>query len=62
MLTHDYIDIYIIGDSDETKIIDIIDKYSKFNTIKNHKLDLYVDNKCRKIINRKNNVKFIERK
>lgn len=45
ILTHDYIDIYVIGDINEDKIVDLIDKYAKFNTIKNHELDLYVNNK-----------------
>lgn len=47
ILTHDYIDIFVIGDFDENKIIDLINKYASFKTIKNHPLELYVDNETR---------------
>lgn len=44
-LNHDYIDIFIIGDFEESTVIDLINKYAHFKTIKNHKLDLFVNNK-----------------
>ena len=44
-LNHDYIDIFIIGDFEENIVIDLINKYAHFKTIKNHKLDLFVNNK-----------------
>lgn len=46
-LKHDYIDIFISGDIDEDKIINIINKYAAFDTIKNHELELYVNNKTK---------------
>lgn len=52
VLEHDYIDIFIIGDIDENKIIDLINKYALFNTIKNHELELFVDNQVRNKINK----------
>lgn len=54
VLEHDYIDIFIIGDIDENKCIDLINKHAKFNTIKNHELNLFVDNKVRSKTNKVN--------
>lgn len=49
-LNHDYIDIFIIGDIDEDRVIDEINKYANFKTIKNHGLNLFIDNKkCKKV-------------
>lgn len=47
VLEHDYIDIFIIGDIEPEKVSAIISKYAKFNTIKNHPLEMNVDNKTR---------------
>lgn len=44
ILNHDYVDIFIIGDFDENKVIDYINKYANFKTIKNHDLNLFVEN------------------
>lgn len=44
-LKHDYVDIYVIGDIDENKVVDYITKYAKFNTIKKHELTMFIDNK-----------------
>lgn len=52
ILEHDYIDIYVIGDINEDKIIDIVNKHQHFNTIKHHEVSLYVDNKVRTRINK----------
>lgn len=52
ILEHDYIDIYVIGDIDSNKIIDIVNKYQHFNTIKHHEVSLYVDNKVRSRVNK----------
>lgn len=52
ILEHDYIDIYVIGDIEPDEIIDIINKYQHFNTIKHHEVSLYVDNKVRNRINK----------
>lgn len=52
ILEHDYIDIFVIGDIDENKIIDLINKYARFNTIKNHELELFVDNQTRSKVNK----------
>lgn len=52
ILEHDYIDIYVIGDIDSSKVIDIINKYQHFNTIKHHEVSLYVDNSIRNRINK----------
>ena len=52
ILEHDYIDIYVIGDIETDKIIDIVNKYQHFNTIKHHDVSLYVDNKIRNRINK----------
>lgn len=49
ILKHDYIDIYVIGDVSENKIIDIINKYAKFDTIKNHDIDIYNENRLKRI-------------
>lgn len=49
---HDYIDIFVIGDFDENEMVDLITKYAKFNTIKNHELNLYVNNITRKKVNK----------
>lgn len=48
ILTHDYIDIFIIGEFDTSIIINIINKYANFRTIKNHPIDLFLENKTRK--------------
>lgn len=53
ILKHDYIDIFIVGDIDENIIIDIINKYAKFDTIKNHELYLYNENKVRNVVKTK---------
>lgn len=45
ILKHDYIDIFIIGDIDSNKVVDLIDKYAVFNTIKTHELNPYIENK-----------------
>lgn len=47
ILEHDYIDIYIIGNINEDEVLDIVNKYQHFNTIKNHELSLFVNNKTR---------------
>ncbi len=47
ILEHDYIDIFIIGDFDDTKVSAIISKYAKFSTIKNHPIEMNVANKTR---------------
>ncbi len=47
ILNHDYVDVFIIGDFDEDKVIDLINKYAAFKTIKNHELNLFIDNKTR---------------
>lgn len=47
ILNHDYVDVFIIGDFDENKVIDYINKYASFKTIKNHELNLFVENKVR---------------
>lgn len=47
ILKHDYVDIYVIGDFDENKIVDEIVKNAQFNTIKKHELSLEVKNKTR---------------
>ena len=47
VLKHDYIDIYVIGDFDENKIVDEIVKNAQFNTIKKHELTLEINNKTR---------------
>lgn len=52
VLEHDYVDIFVIGDIDENKIIDLINKYAMFNTIKNHELDLFIDNHTRSKVNK----------
>lgn len=53
IIKHDYIDIFIIGEFDENKIIDLINKYAKFDTIKNHKIEIYNENKTRRIAKKK---------
>lgn len=53
VLEHDYVDIFIIGDIEENEIIDLINKYALFNTIKNHKIDLFIENKIRNKVNKK---------
>lgn len=52
ILEHDYIDIYVIGDIDSNTIIDIVNKYQHFNTIKHHEVSLYVNNKVRSRVNK----------
>lgn len=47
ILKHDYVDIYVIGDFDENKIVDEIVKNAQFNTIKKHELSLEIKNKTR---------------
>ena len=51
IIDHDYIDIFIIGDIDEHQVVDIISKYAKFTTIKNHPLEMNINNKVRSKIN-----------
>ena len=47
ILNHDYVDVFIIGDFDEDKVIDYINRFANFKTIKNHNLTLFIDNKVR---------------
>lgn len=49
VLKHDYVDIFIIGDFDNNKIVDLINKYAAFKTIKNHELKVYNENKTRRL-------------
>lgn len=46
----DYIDIYVVGDLEMDNVLTIIDKYAKFNFLKNSEFKLYVDNPKRKTI------------
>lgn len=48
ILTHDYIDIFIIGDFDENEVISKIVQYAAFKTIKTHELVMEVNNKVAK--------------
>ena len=48
IIKHDYIDIFVIGEIDENKTINLINKYAKFDTIKNHDIEIYNTNKVRK--------------
>ena len=48
ILTHDYIDIFIIGDFDENEVISKIIEYASFKTIKTHEVTMEVKNKTRK--------------
>lgn len=48
ILEHDYVDVFVIGDIDEDKVVDLINKHQHFNTIKNHEIKMYVDNKVKK--------------
>lgn len=48
ILAHDYVDIFIIGDINEDEVVNLINKYANFRTIKNHELTLFVNNKSRK--------------
>lgn len=50
VLENDYIDIFIIGNLDMDKTSNIIKKYNKFNTIKNHKFNIYTKEIKRKLI------------
>lgn len=47
ILKHDYIDVFIIGEFDEDSIINYINEYANFKTIKNHQIDLFVNNKVK---------------
>lgn len=47
ILKHDYVDIFIIGDFDENAVINYINQYANFRTIKNHEVNLFVNNKVR---------------
>lgn len=42
VLTTNKVDIFVLGDIDEEKIIEIVDKYFKFKTIKNKKDDFII--------------------
>ncbi len=48
ILTHDYIDIFIIGDFDENVAISKIVEYASFKTIKTHEITMDVKNKIAK--------------
>lgn len=48
VLENDFIDIYIIGNLDMEKASNIIKKYNKFNTIKNHNFNIYTKEVKRK--------------
>lgn len=50
VLENDYIDIFIIGNLDMDKTSNIIKKNNKFNTIKNHKFNIYTKEIKRKLI------------
>ena len=52
IIKHDYIDIFVIGDIDVNKIVDYINKYAKFNTIKSHKVTMGIENKTRLKVNK----------
>lgn len=48
VLKHDYVDIYVLGNFNEDEVINLINKYAKFNTIKTHPLELFISNNIRK--------------
>lgn len=48
ILTHDYIDIFIIGDFDENEVLSKIVEYASFKTIKTHEITMEVKNKIAK--------------
>lgn len=48
ILKHDYVDISIIGNINTDRVIDIINKYANFETIKDHEINYYVENKLPK--------------
>lgn len=48
ILTHDYIDIFIIGDFNENEVISKIVEYASFKTIKTHEITMEVKNKVAK--------------
>lgn len=50
VLDKDYIDIYAIGNMDMEKVSNIIKKYNKFNTIKNHEITYFTKEEKRKEI------------
>lgn len=54
ILKHDYIDIFIIGDIDEDRVINLINENAHFRTIKNHQIDLFVKNKVKNKVKRVN--------
>lgn len=48
VMNHDYVDIFIIGDIDVDRVVDIINRYAQFKTIKNHPITMEVKNSIRK--------------
>ena len=44
VLNHDYVDIYVVGDLDMDEVNNTVSKLTKFNVIKNHKVEMYVPN------------------
>lgn len=53
ILAHDYIDIFIIGDFDCDEVINIINGESNFRTIKNHDVSLFIDNRVKNKVSKK---------
>lgn len=48
IITSSICDVYVIGDLDMDDVVEKINKYLNLKVIKNHELNLYVDNKKRK--------------
>lgn len=56
ILEHDYVDIFIIGDLDCDKVINIINAEANFRTIKNHDISLFINNKVKSKVSEKKEV------
>ena len=50
VLNHDYVDIYVVGDLDMDEVNNTVSKLTKFNVIKNHKVEMYVPNFVGKLV------------
>lgn len=60
MLKNDYIDIFVVGNLDMEEITKYIIEYAKFNVIKNHIVNMHVDNKKIKEKAYSNNIRSVQ--
>ena len=60
MIRNDYLDIFVVGNIDMDNVTKIIIDNAKFNVVKNHPVNMYVDNKISKELFYSDNSSFMQ--